>query len=83
MSYTGHTLGESYPTAEMQSMDSTAQANWAETCFGSGEKSSWKLNLFFLMPNFIQIFNAIFYPNFWYSKYVQVSGNVLNTVSFF
>ena len=30
LSYSGHTLGKSYPTAEMQSVYSTAPSNWAE-----------------------------------------------------
>ena len=34
MSYTGHSLGkESYPSAEMQSVHSTTQAEWANTEF--------------------------------------------------
>ncbi len=30
VSYPGHSLGESYPTAEKQSVYSTAQADWAK-----------------------------------------------------
>ena len=32
--YTGHSLGEGYPSAEMQPMFSLAQADWAEILIG-------------------------------------------------
>ena len=31
----GHSLGESYPSAEKQSVYSTAPADWNRNCFGS------------------------------------------------
>ena len=40
VSYPGHLLGESYPSAEMQSVYSTAPANWAMDFLGwsTGQK---------------------------------------------
>ena len=49
VSYPGHSLGKSYPSAEMQSMYSTASVNWA-TRLGEGKNlnldgvRSWKIH---------------------------------------